>query len=349
MRLPAEVPDADLPAAMLAQIVESKLVDADAAARLQLLLARLGRDLPSMVAAGERVPLHWFRTMYPGLDADRAAWLGHAAGEQTRLTSFAALSLPLVSAGSVGEVLRLLEFMPLISSSVTARFLARADDVVVMIQARSGDSVLDRFPVHYCAAAIQRLLAILVAGTPSLEVHIAWPQPACFADHPDLRAGRLHFDAPFHHLVVPNATMAEVCRFSDPVAYQGALAGLIAQRQAAASDETVGRLKALLDGPDHRVGIDEAARALHLSVSTLKRRLAEAGTSFRALRDDALQQRALLLLAEPSATLASVGAALGYGDLANFAHAFKRWTGQSPGAFRRRRARPAAASLPPGL
>lgn len=336
MRLSSAIVQADLPAAVLAQVVESKLIDADAAGRLQQLLAREGRDLPALVAAGERVPLHWFRELYPALDADTAARIGYAAGEQARLTSFAALSLPLVSAGSVSEVLRLLEFMPLISSSVTARFLTRADDVVVMIRAGSGDPVLDRFPVFYCASAVQRLLTILVAGSPRLDIHIAWPQPACLADHPGVQAGRLHFDAPFHHLVVPNETMAAVCRFSDPIAYQGALAGLLLRLRAVSSDETVGRLKALLDGPDHRVGIDEAARALHLSVSSLKRRLAEAGTSFRALRDEALQQRALMLLAEPSASLASVGAELGYGDLANFAHAFKRWTGQSPGAFRRR-------------
>lgn len=349
MRLSAAAPQADLPAAVLAQVVESKLIDAAAARRLQQLLAREGRDLSARVAASERVPLHWFREIYPELDADTAACIGYAAGEQARLTSFAALSLPLVSAGSVSEVLRLLEFMPLISSSVTARFVSRADDVVVMIHARSGDPVLDRFPVLYCAAALQRLLSILVAGLPSLDIHIAWPQPAGLGAHPVVQAGRLHFDAPFHHLVVPNATMAAVCRFSDPIAYQGALAGLALRLQAVSSDETVGRLKAMLEGPDHRVGIDEAARTLHLSVSTLKRRLAEAGTSFRALRDEALQRRALLLLAEPSASLASVGAELGYGDLANFAHAFKRWTGQSPGAFRRRRARPAASPSPTGL
>lgn len=329
------LPTADLPAAVLAQVVESKLIDDGAAARLRQLLVRDGRDLASRVAAGERVPLHWFREIYPALDDEHAAAIGYRAGEQARLTSFAALSVPLVSAGSVGEVLRLLEYVPLISSSFTARVLGRGDDIVVMLQVRSGDPVLDRFPVYYCAAALPRLLGILVEGAPSLSTHIAWPQPAAFRDHPDVLAGRLCFDAPFHHIVASKAMLAGVCRFSDPIAYQGTLANLDARLREAASDDAVARLRALLDSPGHLLGIEEAARALHLSVSTLKRRLADAGTSFRALREDALQQRALILLAEPSATLASVAAALGYGDLANFAHAFKRWTGAAPGAFRR--------------
>ena len=31
----------------------------------------------------------------------------------------------------------------------------------------------------------------------------------------------------------------------------------------------------------------------------------------------------------------AIATALGYSDLANFSHAFKRWTGHSPGEFRR--------------
>lgn len=324
-----------MPASVLAQLLDSKLIDEAAAGRLRAVMARDGRDLPARVAASERVPLRWFREVYPALDEELAARLGHAAGEQARLTSFASLSLPLVSAGSVAEVLRLLEYVPLISSSFTARVLSRADDVVVMLHVRSGDPVLDRFPVYYCAAALPRLLGILVDGPSSLSTHIAWPQPAAFRDHPDVLAGRLRFDAPFHHMVASKATLAAVCRFSDPIAYQGALAGLEARLREIGSDDAVSRLRGLLDRPGHLLGIEEAARALHLSVSTLKRRLAEAGTSFRVLREEALQQRALILLADPSATLTSVASALGYGDLANFAHAFKRWTGAAPGAFRR--------------
>lgn len=335
MRLAATTREADVPAQVLAQLLDSKLIDEAAAERLRAVMARDGRDLPARVAASERVPLRWFRDIYPALDEDLMARLAHAAGEQARLTSFAALSLPLVSSGSVVEMLRLLEYVPLISSSFTARVISRADDVVVMLQVRSGDPVLDRFPVYYCAAALPRLLGILVDGAASLITHIAWPQPAAFRDHPDVLAGRLCFDAPFHHIVASKATLAAVCRFSDPMAYQGALAGLEARLREAGSNDAVARLRALLDSPGHLLSIEEAARALHLSVSTLKRRLAEAGTSFRTLREEALQQRALILLAQPSATLGSVAAALGYGDLANFAHAFKRWTGAAPGAFRR--------------
>lgn len=337
MRVVATPPPSDMPAHVLAQLLDAKVLDDAATARFHQLFAERGLSLAAMVGQGARLPLSAFREVLPALDADQAAQLGYQAGDQARLTSYASLSLPLVSAGSVAEVLQLLAFIPLISNSLTARFVSRADDVVVMLSANSGDPVLDRFPVFYSAAALMRLLRILVSDAPELSIHIAWPQPAGFRDHPEVLAGRLQFDALVHHIVVPRVTLEAVCRFSDPIAYQVALRGLEAALAAQCSSEPLSaRLKALLDAQHHRVAIEDAAQQLHLSVSTLKRRLAEAGTTFRALRDEVLMERALILMTDPTTSLEATASALGYSDLSNFSHAFKRWTGCSPATFRRR-------------
>jgi len=338
MRVAGAPPQSDMPAHVLAQLLDARELDDGAAASFHRVIAGHGQSLAAMVGAGHRLPLHWFREVYPALDVEQASQLGYLAGEQARLTSFASLSLPLVSAGSVAEVLQLLAFIPLISNSLTARFVTRADDVVVMLSANSGDPLLDRFPVFYSAAALMRLLRILLGDdAPVLTIHIAWPQPDGFRDHPEVHAGRLQFDALVHHIIVPRTTLEAVCRFSDPLAYQGALRSLEAQlADLRSSDDVASRLKLLLDRHAQLVAIEDAAARLHLSVSTLKRRLAEAGTNFRALRDDVLKERALIMMTDASMTLESTASALGYSDLSNFSHAFKRWTGSSPGAFRRR-------------
>lgn len=337
MRVAGAPPRSDMPAHVLAQLLDAPALEDGAAARFHQVIAAHGQTLAAIARGGARVPLHWFHEVYPALDAEQAARLGYLAGEQARLTSFASLSLPLVSAGSVAEVLQLLTFIPLISNSLTARFVTRGEDVVVMLTANSGDPVLDRFPVFYSAAAMLRLLRILVdSDAPELSIHIAWPQPDAFRDHPEVQAGRLQFDALVHHIVVPRATLEAVCRFSDPLAYQAALRSLQAQlADLHSTDDIVARIKLLLDSPAQLVTIDDAAARLHVSVSTLKRRLAEVGTNFRALRDEVLKERALIMMTDASMTLESTASALGYSDLANFSHAFKRWTGVSPGAFRR--------------
>jgi AraC-like DNA-binding protein len=230
----------------------------------------------------------------------------------------------------------LLGFLPLISNSVSARFVERGDDMAIVLTAESSDAVLDRFPVFYCAAAVVRLLHLLSAEALELSVHIAWPQPTGFAQQAECLAARLCFDAPLHHIVVRQPTLQTPCRFADPIAYQTEWAALQSRMASLGlSDDVVERIRGLLDMQPGLVSIEEAAALLHMSVSTLKRRLAEAGTGYREVRESVLRDRAFLLLTDATLSLESIASALGYSDLANFSHAFKRWTDVSPGSFRR--------------
>ncbi|MEO6699022.1 MAG: helix-turn-helix domain-containing protein [Paraperlucidibaca sp.] len=325
-----------MPAHVFAQLLESEVLSEAAVARLREALAEEGVDIAAMMSPGVQAPMRWFRKAYPALDQAQASYLGYSAGEQARLTSYSLLSMPLVSAGSVNEVLRLLAFLPLISNAVSARFFERADAVLVILSANTGDPVLDRFPVFYCAAALVSLLKLLSNDTLDLSVHIAWPPPPDLVDHPECLAGRLHFNAPLHYIRVPRSTLEAVCRFSDPIAYANEtnrLQAMLAQRSV--PEEVVARVKHLLDGASGMVRINEIAQQLNVSVSTLKRRLASSHTSFSELLEGTLKDRAILMLIDTSMTLESIASALGYSDLANFSHAFKRWTDCSPGAYRR--------------
>jgi AraC-like DNA-binding protein len=80
----------------------------------------------------------------------------------------------------------------------------------------------------------------------------------------------------------------------------------------------------------------QVAGALHLSVRTLSRRLADEGTTFKAVKDELRRDMAVLQLTKSEQPIASIGAAIGFEDHATFSRAFKEWTGSSPGAYRRR-------------
>lgn len=80
------------------------------------------------------------------------------------------------------------------------------------------------------------------------------------------------------------------------------------------------------------------ARALHLSVRTLQRRLDEAGTTFREVYEAVRGQLAQEYLTDPAVSMAEVAFMLGFSDQSSFNRAFRRWTGESPGRWRRKRA-----------
>ncbi|HEY6561705.1 MAG TPA: AraC family transcriptional regulator [Polyangiaceae bacterium] len=76
------------------------------------------------------------------------------------------------------------------------------------------------------------------------------------------------------------------------------------------------------------------AAALDLRERTLRRRLAAASTSFRALEDEVLEQVARRHL-ERGLSVVSVAERLGYAEPASFVRAYRRWTGHTPGRHRR--------------
>ncbi|WP_438279522.1 AraC family transcriptional regulator [Pseudomonas alabamensis] len=80
--------------------------------------------------------------------------------------------------------------------------------------------------------------------------------------------------------------------------------------------------------------VDGLARELYLSASTLRRRLAEEGTSFQALKDSARRELAIAWLGEERQSLSELAERLGFADASSFYKAFRKWFGCNPGQYR---------------
>lgn len=81
----------------------------------------------------------------------------------------------------------------------------------------------------------------------------------------------------------------------------------------------------------------DVASALGMSERTFRRQLGDEGTSFRALLDTVRYNKARLLLRESRQSVDAIAQLLGFSESAAFIHAFRRWSGQSPAAWRRGR------------
>lgn len=78
----------------------------------------------------------------------------------------------------------------------------------------------------------------------------------------------------------------------------------------------------------------EIAEAVGLQVRTLERHLKQEGTSFDVLKDEVRLAVARELLSLTSLPVGEIAASLGYGSHSSFVHAFQRWTGTTPTAWR---------------
>lgn len=100
----------------------------------------------------------------------------------------------------------------------------------------------------------------------------------------------------------------------------------------------------LLHRMNGRITQEDVAEQLHMSLRTMRRRLADEGTSYRRLCVETYRTLAEELLAT-GLTVEDVAYRMGYSGAPSFSNAFKQWRGISPGRF----ARAAADRLRPSI
>ncbi|HVU04321.1 MAG TPA: AraC family transcriptional regulator [Polyangiaceae bacterium] len=143
------------------------------------------------------------------------------------------------------------------------------------------------------------------------------------AAHDEVRFARSMLDVP-----IPDAN-AMLCAFFERHASEKL------SELPGAAERLVDRLRRLIRRqlPDGGVKAADLAPKLHMSPRTLQRRLQDEGTSLQAELDRVRRQQALYFL-ENGTAIAELSWLLGYAEPSAFHHAFKRWTGTSPEAWR---------------
>lgn len=80
--------------------------------------------------------------------------------------------------------------------------------------------------------------------------------------------------------------------------------------------------------------IEDLAAELSLSSRSVQRKLKEQGLSYQGILDETCLKLARYYLKETSLSLIQIAHIIGFKEQSSFNHAFKNWTGKSPGEFR---------------
>ncbi len=93
------------------------------------------------------------------------------------------------------------------------------------------------------------------------------------------------------------------------------------------------RLRQLLPGelPEFEL----LAKELHMTPATLRRRLLEEGGSYQSIKDQLRRDLAIGYLSHSGRSVMDIALELGFSERSSFHRAFRKWTGTSPGEFRR--------------
>ena len=110
------------------------------------------------------------------------------------------------------------------------------------------------------------------------------------------------------------------------------------------SERIVQLLGPLLSG-GHEPDLEEIANRLQLPTWTLRRKLAEEGTQFRTILNDTRRDLAMAYIRDTELAFGEIAYLLGFASAEAFQRAFKRWSGVTPGDFRRSQRRTALSSV----
>lgn len=149
--------------------------------------------------------------------------------------------------------------------------------------------------------------------------------------------GGVSFERAHNRLHFPRAMLDEPLPQADPHTLETCIAqcDVLLQRNEQRRGLTAVVRTKLFGDSGRFPTLPEIAAELDMHPRTLRRRLAEEGTSFRALLGEARSALAVDLLCNVGLTVEEVSKRLGYTDPSTFSHAFKRWHGTAPTAYPR--------------
>ncbi|HQU47861.1 MAG TPA: AraC family transcriptional regulator ligand-binding domain-containing protein [Casimicrobiaceae bacterium] len=193
------------------------------------------------------------------------------------------------------------------------------------------------------AAGRNYLTELLGPGSGPTEVLLPQRRPADVAPYRACFHVVPRFDAEAAALRFPAAWLARPIAGADPARYRAARQRADALGHGELQQRLRRAIRILrLSG---EVSGEMAAKALELHRRTLNRRLKAQGTTFQVILDEVRAEAACQLLEGTSTSLDDIASSLGYASVSPFMRAFRRWTGNTPGSWRRdpsARVKPAA-------
>ena len=265
--------------------------------------------------------------------------IGLRAASFTNPGSFQALGFAwLVSDTLLDALTRLVRYSKMISDGAQLELSVSGDHCSLAItDMRLSTEALAQRVDSFWAMHISMCRTVLSDEFAPVSLDLRRPEPPCVADFYSLFRAPIRFDAPQDRMVFPREQVKQPLPTANRVLAMSNEQAVADYLRDFASDSFADRVRTRLVEllPGGRYEEREVAIALNVSRRTLQRRLAEEGTTYSALLEEARHQLAVRFLGEEGLSIKEATYLLGFSEPGNFSRAFKRWTGEAPSRFRK--------------
>lgn len=232
----------------------------------------------------------------------------------------------------------LARFARLLSDEPGYELLEQADTITVRCLSASNESLrIQRFSAEMHLAGLYRVVRSFELGARPERVSFAYAAPPYHQEYARVFDRAVHFEQPFTGIVFEQALLTSASPHRDQDLHD-TLRGLAERRMSRLTQGVPYALRArellVQRGWRERMDMQTIARALGLSVRSLRRRLAAEGKSYSDVENDAFAIVAKHLLRDKRRTIQEAAYEMGFSDTTTFHRAFKRSTGMTPSKFR---------------
>ena len=267
--------------------------------------------------------------------------LGFELGSRITAQMHGALTPLLQRCTTCDEILRLFaRYHSLVTSSFFLQYRRSAEHAELLYRPAAGMSpqTLREFYEVHAVSVYMQLKAFLQERLMPYDVYMPMEIPPHIARYRALRPVRFHFGP----MPLSEVRIVLDCKMLDlPINTQSSQTSnrevdlASARRLQSKSRQWSAWVILMLHEADgHQPSLEELAELISVCAHTLARHLTREGQSFRVLSNQIRYQRACELLARSQQSIAQSAYRLGYSDAANFRHAFRSISGQSPRAYR---------------
>jgi AraC-like DNA-binding protein len=254
--------------------------------------------------------------------------------------SFAMLVHAVIGCKNLGQALdRSLRFYGLILDDIAGALLRSTSEATVILRERSPGLAPRIFGQEVLLMLVHGVACWLVGRRiPILRAEFSYPEPRHSAEYRLMYCTELSFRRP-HTAIVFAAEFLELPIVQNERSAKEFLRTapesiLVKYKNGSSLSARIRRrLRQLLPGevPD----FETLAGELNMTTATLRRRLHEEGASYQGIKDQLRRDLAIGYLSHSKRSVMDIALELGFSERSAFHRAFRKWTGASPGEFRR--------------
>lgn len=310
----------------------------------QPLLLQYGLDPARLAEAGARLSIpRYMRLGFAAIQLTGDPGLGLRMGQLSRLSQAGLAGVAAAQAPTVREAARTLtRFEALYGSNYRGQssFHEDADGAWLRFYSISPYNAYNRFVVDSIIAGwLHQLSSLSVQAVQAQRIEIEFQAPDYSERYSVLGDCPIRFGAEHNQLRLSQQTLAlrnpEHCPSTWQLLVQLCERELEQLTRTRSLRERITRLLGPMLNGGREPDLEEVAARLKLPTWTLRRKLAEEGTQFRAILNDTRRDLAMTYIRDTELAFGEIAYLLGFASAEAFQRAFKRWNSQTPGEFRR--------------